>query len=402
MLTRSLNLPKLLKKNRSAFLFGPRGVGKTALSIEFLSTLKKTHIIDLLHFETYSRYQLHPELFRKEVISLIAKSSPSTVLTVLVDEVQKLPALLDEVHSLIESYKGRVRFLLTGSSARKLHRGGANLLAGRAITLKLHPLTSLELSLDLHKALLIGTLPAMYLSEDDPTPLLLAYVETYLKEEILQEALVRKADRFLRFLDVAGQMNGEPVNYLKVGQAAAVSNKTAEEYFSILEDTLLVFRVNGWSYSVRKQLRQSPKFYFFDCGLLNAIRGELHLAVKSKTYRIGKLFENFIVTELIRLNDYFETQYRFFYWRTNTGAEVDLVITRGHSDRPIAIEIKSDSVVALSDLRGLLSFQSENKNALLFCLCQTPHAYEVQDKSKNTIRVLPWEEGVREVLGVEA
>ena len=178
-------------------------------------------------------------------------------------------------------------------------------------------------------------------------------METYLKEEVIQELLVRKIDHFMRLLDIAGQVNGEPVNYSSIARDSGVSVKTAQEYFDILVDTLIAFRVDGWSHSVRKQLRHSPKHYFFDCGVLNAVRGELQTELKSGSYRYGKLFETFIVNELIRANDYNETGYRFYHWRTNTGLEVDLVLTRGPQDTPRAIEIKSQSSPGESDLKGL-------------------------------------------------
>ena len=218
-------------------------------------------------------------------------------------------------------------------------------------------------------------------------------METYLKEEVIQELLVRKIDHFMRLLDIAGQVNGEPVNYSSIARDSGVSVKTAQEYFDILVDTLIAFRVDGWSHSVRKQLRHSPKYYFFDCGVLNAVRGELQTELKSGSYRYGKLFETFIVNELIRANNYNETGYRFYYWRTNTGLEVDLVLTRGPQDTPKAIEIKSQSSPGESDLKGLKAFASENNRAELFCLCRTTHKY-----SLGAIQVLPWQEGVKALL----
>ena len=301
-------------------------------------------------------------------------------------KVQKLPELLDEVHYLIETYKGRIQFLLTGSSARKLKRSGANLLAGRAWTFKLHPLASQELELDLDKALTVGTLPGIYQEPlSSAKRSLKAYVETYLREEIMQELLVRNINRFIRLLDIAGQFNSEPVNFTSIARDSGVSVKTAQEYFDILVDTLVAFRIDGWSYSVRKQLRQGPKYYFFDCGVLNGIRGELQTELKTGSYRYEKLFETFVVNELIRANDYNELGYRFHYWRTNTGVEVDLVLTRGPNDIPKAIEIKSQSSPKKSDMKGLIAFASENKKAELFCLCQTPRKYSV-----GPVQVLSW------------
>ena len=394
MYERKLNLIKLLKEKKSAFLFGPRGVGKTVLAQHYLTRAGHAASIDLLSLDALRRYISEPGLFRLEIEQRLKDIPPRQTLTVLVDEVQKLPGLLDEVHYLVETHKGRVQFLLTGSSARKLKRSGANLLAGRAWTLKLHPLSSQEVEPDLRKALTIGTLPGIY--QEAPSSArrsLKAYVETYLKEEVMQELLIRRIDRFIRLLDIAGQVNGEPVNYTSVARDSGVSVKTAQEYFDILVDTLIAFRIDGWSHSVRKQLRQGPKFYFFDCGVLNAVRGELQTELKSGSYRYGKLFETFVVNELIRANDYSETGYRFNYWRTSTGQEVDLVLTRGPQDTPKAIEIKSQSSPGESDLKGLRAFASENNTAELFCLCRTTHKY-----SLGPIQVLPWQDGIKALL----
>lgn len=390
MIHRYLNLSKLLGEKRSAFLFGPRGVGKTVLSLKFVQGTLNAFLVDLLNHDLYRRYLTRPALFRYEVLHRL---QPDHTLTVFVDEIQKLPSLLDEIHSLIEQNKNSVRFLLTGSSARKLKRGGANLLAGRAWTLKLHPLTHRECKVDLYRALQFGTLPAIYLEDDAPQRTLKAYVETYLKEEIMQEALVRKVDRFVRFLDLAGQMNGEPVNFTKISRDCGVSTKTAIDFFSILVDTLVAFRIEGWSHSVRKQLRQSPKFYLFDCGVLNAIRGELQSELREGSYRFGKLFETFIVQELIRLNDYTEADYRFSYWRTNSGLEVDLILSRGPSESPIAIEIKSKGSPMEHELHALRSFKLENKNAILYCICLSPRPYRLGD-----ITVYPWDKAMDEIF----
>jgi predicted AAA+ superfamily ATPase len=389
--SRLLDLEQRLVAGRSAFLFGPRGVGKTTLAQEFLARQVRSRSIDLLNLDTYRRFLADPGLFRRELEHEIGAGKD---LTVLLDEVQKLPALLDEVHYLIERHKRKVRFLLTGSSARKLKRGGANLLAGRAWTLRLHPLTSREVQLDLHRALRYGTLPAVYLEDPTPVPTLKAYVETYLKEEILQEALVRRTESFVRFLDVAGQQNGEPANFSAIARETGVSVKTAQEYFSILVDTLVAFRVDGWFYSVRKQLRQAPKFYLFDCGVLNAIRGELDAELKPASFRYGRLFETFVVGEIVRLNDYRERGYRLHYWRTNTDQEVDIVLSRGPSDRPVAVEIKSRPDPQESDVRGLLAFAAENPRAELLCACRTPRPY-----SLGKVKVLPWEQALEKVFG---
>ncbi len=392
MVNRLLDIKKILGQHRSALLLGPRGVGKTRLSKEFIKTCSLFLEINLLHHDLFTRYVTQPSLFRHEVEFHLR---PNALLTVFVDEVQKIPALLDEVHGLLEEHKGRVRFLLTGSSARKLKRGGANLLAGRAWTLKLHPLTHRECSLDLARALQFGTLPAMYLEEEMPERTLKTYVETYLREEIMQEALVRRLDGYVRFLDMAGQMNGEPLNFAALARESGVTTKTIQGYVDILVDTLVVFRFDAWTRSVRKQLRHSPKIYFFDCGVLNALSGELGTELKKSSYRYGKLFETFIVQEMVRLNDYMDAGFRFYYWRTNTGLEVDVVLSRGHAHPPIAIEIKSKPSPGASDLHALISFAAENEVTALYCFCTTPHAYKVGE-----VTVYPWQEGLSRLFSL--
>ncbi len=391
MVQRVLNLTKKLPDSQSVFLFGPRGTGKTSLSKSWLAGLRSTIEYDLLEGDTFTRYAASPGLFRKEIEEDLQKKQER--LTVFVDEIQKLPLLLDEIHLLIEKYKKRIRFLLTGSSARKLRREGANMLAGRAWEFRLHPLTHSECDIDLQRALQFGTLPGIYLSDTDRRLTLKAYVNTYLKEEIMQEALVRKVESYIRFLDVAAQMNGEPLNFSKMAGEAHVSPHTAQEYFSILVDTLLAFRIEGWTYSVRKQIKQGPKFYFFDPGVLNTIRGEIGAELKPNTYRYGKLFEMWIVLELIRMNDYRNEDFRFYYWRTNTGLEVDLILSRGPADKPIAIEIKSSEKPQFKDLHALKSFQSENKNSTLICLCNSPRPYKIEN-----VRILPWKMGIEEIF----
>jgi hypothetical protein len=184
-------------------------------------------------------------------------------------------------------------------------------------------------------------------------------------------------------------MNGAPLNFSSIARDCGVSTPTAQEFFSILVDTLVAFRVDGWTWSIRKQLRSGPKVYFFDCGVLNAIRGELATELKPGSFRYGMLFETFVLQEALRLNDYTEAEFKPFYWLSNSGMEVDLVLSRGASDRPIAVEIKSGSAPSPKDVRGLLSFQSENKGARLLCFCQTPRAYRLGD-----VQVLPWRDGL--------
>lgn len=294
MISRRLNFLKLIEKGSSVLLLGPRGTGKTNLIKVSLPKMGQHLHIDLLRGGEYQRYLNAPERLGAEVKERLRNMDGNLV--VAIDEIQKLPRLLDEVHALIEDHKGHLAFVLSGSSARKLRRGGANLLAGRALSNFLHPLHASELDLNLAKALRLGTLPAVYFAtEEIAIPMLQSYVSTYLREEIQQESLVRAIDRFGRFLEYAGQVNGEPVNFSKLSKQIGVAGRTVAEYYSILVDTLIAVQLPGWSESVKKQLLQAPKFYFFDCGVLNAINGYLQMDLKESSFLYGRLFETFVI-----------------------------------------------------------------------------------------------------------
>ncbi len=387
MIKRELNLLKVLGKKTSAFLFGARGVGKTHLAGEFLASIKSPIRVDLLNAADFTRFLTDPGLLELEVEAALKKTTP---LIVFIDEVQKLPALLDVVHRLIELHKGNLRFLLSGSSARKLKRGGANLLAGRALTLKLHPLTSREVDFDLRQVLQIGSLPGILLGNEQPELSLKSYVATYLKEEILQEAIVRRIDNFARFLEFAGQYHAEEINASKLAKAVNLSPATVLGYFQILEDTLLGFRLPGWNSSTKKQLRTTPKFYLFDNGVANALRGELRTELRESSSRFGKLFEALIVQEAFRLNDYKDLDLKFSYWKTNSGQEVDLIVSRGLQQPLAAIEIKSGTAPDSADCKGLAVFAEEYPRVPRYCFSRTPRAYTIGDR----VEVLPWKDGL--------
>lgn len=361
----------------SCFLFGPRQTGKSTLIRSILP--KDSFIVDLLVHDTFLRYAKQPGRFRSEATQRIRQGTR----TIFIDEVQKVPALLDEVHGLIEEKK--VRFLLTGSSARKLKRGGANLLAGRAATRRLHPLTSFEIGADfnLERALLFGTLPAVVAGDDSSArELLKAYAETYLKEEIQAEGVVRSLGAFARFLDVAAAQSGEILNAAAVASDAAVSARTVREYFQILEDTLVGFRLEPWRKSPRARLVGHPRFYFFDTGVTNALNRRLHADLEAPTR--GRLFEQWVVTESLRLVDYRFPETRLFYWRTNHGAEVDLLFER-HGKLRLAVEIKSRRTVSGADLSGLRTFAEAHPGVPRIVVATVPEPFQV-----DSIDVLPW------------
>jgi predicted AAA+ superfamily ATPase len=311
---------------------------------------------------------------------------------VIIDEVQKLPKLLDIVQIGIEKY--RKKFALTGSSARKLKRGAANLLAGRAFIFYLFPMTYLELGeqFDLHAVLQNGSLPSLFNLENtqDRHRYLRSYTQTYLKEEITAEQVIRKLDPFRLFLEIAAQQNGEILNYTNIAQDVGVSSLTIQSYFQILEDTLMGFFLYPYHTSIRKRQRANPKFYFFDLGVKRSLDGTVTVALTENSYGFGKAFEHFVIAEAIRLNSYFEKGYRFSYLRTKDHAEIDLIVER--PGEPLAlIEIKSTDAVDERDIRTLRAFKKDFTQPVdAYCLSRDPIA-----KAIDSISLLPWQEGFK-------
>ncbi len=359
-----------LPARRSALLLGPRQTGKSTLVADQVPA--SAWILDLLRHDEFLRYSKDPSAFRRAVEERARRG----VRVICVDEVQKVPALLDEIHGLIE--RGGLRFVLTGSSARKLRRGGANLLAGRAVSLRLHPLVVPEhgARFDLERALRLGALPAVVAAEDaDARRMLRDYAETYLREEVQAEALVRNLGGFARFLDIAAAQSGELLNAAAVGRDAALSARTVQEYFQILEDTLIGYRLEAWRKSVRKRLVAHPRFYLFDTGVTNALNRRLSATLDPAAR--GRLFEQWLVLECRRRIDYAASEARLFFWRTNHGAEVDLLIEK-HGRLLAAVEIKSTRRVAGADLAGLRSFREEHETVPRFVVTPSsePHRLE--------------------------
>ena len=359
MFTRFLEnkLPK-----SSFFLFGPRQTGKSTL----LKTVKADMTIDLLDPALQLSYNKNPGLLTSQVAAL----KPDT--TIIIDEVQKVPVLLDAVHALMEQ-KPSLRFILCGSSARKLRHGAANLLGGRALYRTMHPLTIEELgdNFDLPRVLNYGSMPKIYSklmvgATDEAVDLLRAYVVAYLKEEIKSEALVRNLAGFQNFLDVAVAQFAEQINFSGVSRECQVSLSTVREYYSILEDTLIGFFLFPYLKSQRKRMSHSPKFYFFDNGITRSLLGTLQ--DQTSPIQQGRLFEQWIVQEVLRLNEYHQLDWKLSFWRTSHGAEVDLLISRGTS-LLYAIECKSTPHVSKSDLTGLKSFHAEYPQVPCFLVC---------------------------------
>ena len=311
----------------------------------------------------------------------------------VIDEIQKIPALLGEVHYLIEKQPQKIRFILSGSSARKLKRGGANLLAGRAWQRHLYPLTPLEIGdgFQLNDALQYGGLPPVVTApRESKIEFLQSYVTNYLREEIQAEAATRRLENFYRFLEAAAHCNGELVNMTTVAQEAAVKRPTVASYYQILEDTLLGFFLPSWGHRrSRKDLVTHGKFYFFDCGVVSALNRTLTGSLTSQNPAYGHQFEHFIILNFLRIHDYRRTEQATGFFRTRAGAEVDLVADLGNRLR--AIEIKSGSTVARSDVRGLGSFADEFPDAELIVVCTAPRPFML-----GKIRCVPWLEFLTE------
>lgn len=377
MFKRLLNLSQI---KPSFFLFGPRQVGKTFL---IQHTLKPDLFINLLASQEYTRYSRDPALLSREAGELKNELS-----LIVIDEIQRCPELLNEVQIILGN-KPQTQFILTGSSARKLKRASVNLLGGRAITVHLYPLTWQETggAYPLIDILQFGSLPSIVLEQEkgNKARLLKGYTETYLKEEIQQEALTRNIPAFAKFLELAAFENGNVINYQNLARETGVHSKTIKEYFQILEDTLLGFLFFPYGKSHRRRIISHPKFYFFDGGVVTALRGDLSQELMAGTPPFGRKFEHFIILETKRLLDYREREAKISFFRTSDGAEVDLIIEL--RNEIWAIEIKSSSAPALSEIRGLRGFMKDHKYSRALCVCQTPRPF-----NNEGVEFLPWKD----------
>ncbi len=363
----------------SFFLFGPRQTGKSTL----INSLYRTHIwkIDLLLSENFFAYSKDPALFRHEAIEKLRRGHINTI---FIDEIQRVPELLNEVHFLMEQYPN-CRFIMTGSSARKLRRGGVNLLAGRAVERRLFPFVYAEIreNFNLDDALQFGTLPPVWSkNSDEKRDILQAYVHTYLQTEIQSEGLARNLGGFSRFLDMAAAQFGELLNYTAISRECRLAARTVMEYYNILEDTLIGFRLYPFRKSLRKRLQSHPKFYFFDTGVINALNRTLTGPIVPQLR--GRLFEHFVILETHRMLQYRRSEAALYFWRTHHGAEVDLLIEK-HGILRAAFEIKSSPQISGADLTGLYSFRRAHPEVPCFVISTVPHAFDIQG-----IQVLPW------------
>ena len=355
-----------LKKGKSVFLWGPRRVGKTYwLKHYFLK--KEHHFIDLLKTDTYFEYASRPALLRERWKSKIT----------VIDEIQKIPDLLNEIHWLIENKSAS--FLLTGSSARKLRKTHSNLLAGRAWRFEMGPLSFYETQgFNLERVLHTGLLPSHFLSA---TPLqdLRAYVSNYLKEEIAVEAIVRNIPGFTEFLRVAALTSSELLNYTNIARESGISAKVVRHYFEILEDTFLGHRLQPWKSSKKRRMSLTDKFYFFDVGVANYL-------AKRKPYKgniaFGKSFEHYIFMELMNYKKYKNPELDIHYWKTSSGYEVDFICGDMHT----AIEVKSSDRIHKNHLKGLKALKEECKIKKIIVVCLEK---ECRTVDKN-IHIWPW------------
>lgn len=377
MIQRSLTLPK----DHSFFLFGARGTGKSTL-LKSIPFLRSSLYIDLLSQDEEERYSLHKDLLLEQAQAMKRGQ------WITIDEVQKIPKLLDIAHKIIEEKK--IHFALSGSSARKLKRGGANLLAGRAFVFSLFPMTHQEIGKEfsLDSALHWGTLPSIFHQKNDKNKAhyLKSYAQTYLKEEIQVEQLIRNLDPFRLFLQIAAQMDGEIINYSNISKDTGVDHKTIQNYYEILQDTHLGFFLAPFSRSVRKVQIKSPKFYLFDLGIKRSLQNRLQIPILPGSFEYGAAFENWIMNELYRFNSYRERDYQLSYLRTKDDVEVDLIVERPGASS-LLVEIKSSDRIDSRHLGGLENFQKDFPKAEFFCVSRVKRSQKV-----GKIWIVPWQE----------
>ncbi len=370
IIDRVLNIE--LPPGQSAFLWGARKTGKsTYLKKKFPDSL----VFDFLKSDLFFEFSKNPSLLREQ---LLARSEAVIGHPVILDEVQKVPQILDEVHWLIEN-KG-FQFILCGSSARKLKRGQANLLGGRAWRYEMFPLTTVEIGgVDLLRALNHGLIPAHYF-QNNYKKSLSAYVRDYLKEEVFNEGLTRNIPAFSRFFDAMGYSHGELTNFSNIARECGVSSKTVKEYYQILVDTLLGTMVEPFKRRKNRQtISKASKFYLFDVGVAGAItHREIH---EEKGELFGKAFEHFILMQMVAHSSYSELAYEINFWRTKSGMEVDFILGKGE----IAVEIKGSSRVDNRDLKSLSAFMEEYSPRKGFVVCN-----EKTKRVHGNVIVIPW------------
>jgi len=376
-----------LSETKSCFLLGPRGTGK---SFWLKKQCGNAIYIDLLDSEHYFRLLAAPEQLNSYI-------PPDYQGDVIIDEIQRIPALLNEVHRLIEL--SSIRFVLTGSSARKLRKQGVNLLAGRALTYFMYPLTVGELGsqFDLKNSLQYGHLPTLYSERsitkesDNCRDYLNSYVSTYLKEEVLQEGLTRNLEAYARFLQIASFSQGETLNISQIARECGLNRKLVESYFIILEDLLLSIRIPVFTKKAKRRMQQHPKFYYFDVGVYRNIRPKGPL--DSPEEIDGAALETLFLQELRAINSYYKLGYEIYYWRTADQVEVDFIL---YGEKGLfAFEIKRKSKYTKNDLKGLKAFIKD------YPMAKTYLVYGGEDMFyENNITIIPLEKTLKTLLEV--
>jgi len=370
-------LEMALPAGQSAFLWGARQTGKSNyLKAHFKSSI----YYDLLDTHELTRLTKTPYLLREEILDA------ATHHPVVIDEIQKVPELLNEVHYLIENHQQA--FILCSSSARKLKTQSTNLLGGRAWIYHLYPLIYHEIpNFNLLKALQQGLIPTHYLAEANTIHNhLQAYVDIYLTDEIRNEGLVRNLAAFARFLDIAGLTNGEMINTMNIARDCGIDRTTVQGYYQVLEDTLLGYFVYPFHKKIKRDIiTATPKFYLFDVGVANYLANQPLNHLKGNI--AGKSFEHFILMELMAYRDYQRKRFAIHYWRTKAGHEVDFVL----GDAEVAIEVKISDQVHKEDLKGLVAFCEEFPKTRAIVVSQDKRSRRLELDNKQTITILPWE-----------
>ncbi len=353
----------------SSFLWGARQTGKSTL-------LKKLYpdvlYFDLLLSSDYDRFLRNPSALR-EILEMKVTSQP-----VIIDEIQRIPSLLNEIQWLIVN-RG-IHFILSGSSPRNILRSGGNLLGGRALRYELYPLVSAEIpGFDLLKALNNGLLPRHYMA-NNADKLLSAYIGSYLRDEIITEAKIRNITSFSKFLEAAAFSNGEMVNFSNIASDCGISSPTVKEYFQILEDTMTGRFLHSFQKKPKRRVITAPKFYYFDVGVAGYLlkRGKIQFGSEA----FGKAFEHFIYNEIYAHSHYPDLNYPVYYWRTASQLEVDFIL----GDNEVAVEVKSSSMVNSRHLKGLKSFAEEYKVKKMLVVSTDPYPRQIDE-----ITVLPWQ-----------
>lgn len=383
-----LLLGRISSSNKSILLLGPRQVGKSSLC----RSIHPFRTIDLADEQVYLSYAKDAGMLKRE----LAAAKPSGL--IFIDEIQRLPSLLNTVQSLIDDPSNSFRFLLTGSSARKLKRSGTNLLPGRVILERMDPFTYAEVPdvFDLQRALQVGMLPGIYLGGEESLATLDTYVEVYLREEIRAEAMVRNLGDYARFMDMAAILSGQWLNYSKISSETEIPKETIRRYAGLLEDTLLLFRLPAFTprRKITRRIAQRDKFLLFDIGVRNALLG-IHKRPLAPDQK-GPAFEHWLILQIIYMNRALRKDWNFSSYRTDGGAEVDLVIER--EDDIIGVEVKSGRNASMADSRGLLSLAETvgRYKPVKMWIVYTGDRKQLFD---NKVQAVPYLEALKELQG---